>query len=262
MDFESGLNEAWTSVATFVPRLGAFLLILVVGYLVAKALSKAIDAVLERVGFDRAVERGGVKKALSNSKYDASDVVSKLVFYTLVLFVLQAAFGVFGANPISAMLAGVVAFLPKAFVAIVIVVVAAAIASAVKDVISNTLGGLSYGKALGTAASAAIVFFGVVAALQQIEVATLVTDRVVTAVLFALAGIAIVAVGGGGIQPMRAQWEKALTRMSEEAPKVREQVEASRAGFSGEPYPNEPAVPATQEIPARGGSRARTAGTR
>ena len=245
-DWSAGIEDASSRVAMFVPKLVAFLLILGLGYLVAKALAKALDALLERTGFDRAVDRGVVRKALAGSSYDASDVVAKVVFYTLLLLVLQAAFGVFGPNPISAMLTDVVAFLPKAFVAIVIVVVASVVAAGVKDVVGNTLGGLSYGKPLANAASVAVLFFGVIAALQQIEVAPLVTDRVLTAVLFAVAGIAIVAVGGGGIQPMRAQWEKALNRVEQEAPRVREQLDARAAGFA-EPYPDEPA--ATQAAP-------------
>jgi hypothetical protein len=239
-DWNQGIEDAWSRVATFVPKLAAFLLILVVGYVAVKALSKAVDTVLERTGFDRAVERGGIRRALATSQYDPSDIVSKLVFYTLLLFVLQMAFGVFGPNPVSDMLNGVVAFLPKAFVAIVIVVVASAVAAAVKDIVGNALGGLSYGRFLANAASVAILFFGVVAALQQVEVATLVTDRVLTAVLFALAGIAIVAVGGGGIQPMRAQWEKAFGKVEQEAPRIREQVQASAQGGAAEPYPAEP----------------------
>lgn len=263
MNWNEGVEAGWTRVATFVPKLLGFLLILVIGYLVVKALSRAVDAVLERVGFDRAVERGGVAKALAASKYDASDIVSRLVFYTLVLFVLQMAFGVFGPNPISEMLNGVVAFLPKAFVAIVIVVVASAIAAAVKDIVGNALGGLPYGRLLATCASVAILFFGVIAALQQIEVATLVTDRVLTAVLFALAGIAIVAVGGGGIQPMRAQWEKALNRVETEAPRIREQVQARQAGFEAEPYPVDPTATAQMETAPRlptGGATTRPRG--
>ena len=254
-DWSAGIEDAWSRVATFVPKLAGFLLILGIGYLVAKALSKTIDAVLERIGFDRAVERGGIRRALSGSRYDASDIVSKLVFYTLLLFVLQMAFGVFGPNPISDLIQGVVAFLPKAFVAIVIVVVASAIAAAVKDIVGNALGGLSYGRILATAASVAILFFGVIAALQQIEVAALVTDRVLTAVLFALAGITIVAVGGGGIQPMRAQWEKALTKVETEAPRVKEQVQAAQAqaGVASEPYPDEPVTTTTAQMPATAG---------
>ena len=99
------LSNGLSTVATFVPKLVAFLVILVIGLIVAKLIAKAVEKVLERVGFDRAVERGGVKKALDKSKYDASDIVGKIVYYALLLFVLQLAFGVFGPNPISDLLA-------------------------------------------------------------------------------------------------------------------------------------------------------------
>jgi len=120
------LTAGLAAVATFVPRLLLFLLILLIGLIVAKALSKAVDKILEKVGFDRAVERGGIKRALASSKYDASGVVGKIVYYFLVLLVLQLAFGVFGRNPISDLLTAVIAFLPRLFVALIIVVVAAA----------------------------------------------------------------------------------------------------------------------------------------
>ena len=55
-------------------------------------------------------------------KLDASDIVAKVVYYALVLFVLQFAFGVFGPNPVSDLLAGIISFLPKIVVAIIIVV--------------------------------------------------------------------------------------------------------------------------------------------
>ena len=103
---------------------------------------------LERVGFDKAVERGGVKKALAKSQYDASSILAKLGFYVLMLFVLQLAFGIFGTNPVSDLITGVIAYLPNIFVAILILVVASAIAAAVKEIVEASLGGLSYGKAL------------------------------------------------------------------------------------------------------------------
>jgi len=58
MDFGQGLTDAWRAVATFVPKLAAFLLILLIGWFVAKAVAKLVDKVLERVGFDRLLERG------------------------------------------------------------------------------------------------------------------------------------------------------------------------------------------------------------
>ena len=218
------LEDALRAVVLFVPKLVAFLVILVVGYFIAKLIGKAIDKVLERVGFDRAVERGGVKRALAKSSYDASSIVGKLVFYTLMLFVLQMAFGVFGPNPISDLLTGVIAFLPKAIVAIIIIVVAAAIATAVRELISNTLGGLSYGKVLANVAAAFILGLGIIAALNQVGIATTVTMPVLITVLATIGGILVVGVGGGLIKPMQARWEGYLHTMSRETEAIRQQV--------------------------------------
>lgn len=228
-------NDAWHSVVVFLPKLAAFLLILVVGWFIAKMLGKVVDAILERVHFDRAVERGGIKKALAKSQYDASTIVGKLVYYGLLLFVLQLAFGVFGPNPISDLLTGIIAFLPKALVAIIIVVITAAIAAAVRDFITNTLGGLSYGRTLANIAAVFIMGIGIIAALNQVGIATTVTTPILIAVLTAIVGVIVVGVGGGLIKPMQARWESYLTKAEQEAPRIRE--EAANAPSLHEPTP-------------------------
>ena len=219
---KDALNSGLTTVAIFVPKLVIFLLILIIGIFVAKAIGKALSALLTKVGFDRAVEKGGVKKALENSKLDASDFVGKLIYYTLLLFVLQLAFGVFGPNPISDLLTQVITFLPSLIVAIVIVVVASSIAAAVKVLIEGTLGGLSYGKVLANAASVFILFLGVVAALNQVGVATTVTTPILIMILATVGGVIVIGVGGGLIKPMQHRWEDYLSKAESEAPKVRE----------------------------------------
>ena len=221
---ESAVRDGFAVVAEFLPKLLLFVLILVIGILIAKAISKALNAVLEKVGFDRAVERGGVKRALSNSKMDASDIVAKLIYYTLLLFVLQLAFGVFGSNPISALLQDVIRFLPSVIVAIIIIVVAASIAAAVKSLVENAIGGLSYGKTLANIASVFILFLGVVAALNQVGVATTVTTPILIAILATVGGVIVVGVGGGLIRPMQNRWERYLQTAEREGPRMREHV--------------------------------------
>ncbi|MCG5436538.1 mechanosensitive ion channel family protein [Micromonospora foliorum] len=224
------VGDALRSVMLFLPKAVAFLAILVAGWLIAKAVLKIVEKVLERVGFDRAVERGGIRRALSRSRYDASDIVAKLVYYAVLLFTLQLAFGIWGPNPISDLLGAVISWLPRAFVAIVIVVVAAAIANAVKDIISGALGGLSYGRVLATIASVFILGLGVIAALNQIGVATAVTTPVLVAVLATIGGILVVGVGGGLIRPMQSRWESWLTRAEQESQLIAEHAQAYRAG--------------------------------
>ena len=221
------LQEAVANVAAFAPKFVGFLLILLIGYFIAKAIAKIVDKVLERVGFDRAAERGGVKQALARSQYDSSDILAKIVYYAAMLFVLQLAFGVFGPNPISDIIASIIAFLPKIFVAIVIVVVAAAIATAVREIVSSTMGGLSYGGLLANVAGGAILAIGVFAALNQLEIAPAIVNGLFYAILAVIAGSAIIAIGGGGVRPMQAKWEQMLDRAEQDAPRdevVREPV--------------------------------------
>ncbi|HEX8099800.1 MAG TPA: hypothetical protein VF660_06320 [Actinomycetota bacterium] len=227
IDFSKGLQDAWTRIATFVPKFIAFLLILLIGYFVAKILQRILNRILERVGFDRVVERGGVKKALERSKYDASDILSKIAFYIVFLFVLQLAFGVFGPNPISDLIRGIVAFLPRIFVGVVIVVITAAVATAVKEIVEAALGGLPYGRILAMLGSAAIWFVGISAALNQVEVAPEIVNGLFYAVLALVVGSAIVAIGGGGIQPMQQRWRKALSRLDQEMPKAKDEAEGA-----------------------------------
>lgn len=228
ISLSKGIEDAWAKVAAFVPRLFAFLVILVIGWFIAKTIAKIVNGVLERVGFDDAVERGGVKKALERSKYDASDVLGKIAYYAVLLLVLQMAFGVFGTNPVSTLIAGVIAFLPKLFAAIVIVIVAAAIAAAVKELVQTALGGLSYGKALAGVASAAIMATGLFAALSQLQIAPAIVNGLFYAVLAIVVGSAVIAIGGGGIKPMAAQWEKALAKVQEELPQARQEAQGAK----------------------------------
>lgn len=247
---QDALGDAMSAVATFVPKLLAFLLILIIGLFIAKAIGKVVDTVLERVGFDRAVERGGVRRALERSSYDASGIVGKLVYYALVLFVLQMAFGVFGPNPISDLLSSVIAFLPRAIVAIIIIVVAAAIAAAVRDLIGNALSGLSYGRTLANIASFFILGLGVIAALNQVGIATTVTTPILIAVLATIAGILVVGVGGGLVRPMQSRWERYLDTVETEGDRIRAQSRRSSSdrgdAYSTEPVPARAGQPASQ----------------
>ncbi len=224
---EETLRSGLATVVEFVPKLLLFLVILIVGLLIAKAISKALSKLLEKVGFDRAVERGGVKKALSKSSLDASDIIAKILYYTLLLFVLQFAFGVFGPNPVSDLLRGIIGFLPKIIIAIIIVVIAAAVAAAVKGLIQSTLSGLSYGKVLANIASIFILGIGIIAALNQVEIATTVTTPILIAVLSAIVGVIIVGVGGGLIKPMSQRWETYLNKAEAEAPRLKAEAQNS-----------------------------------
>jgi hypothetical protein len=225
VDFQAGITDAWSNVITFVPKLAAALLVLLVGYLVARVLAAVLNKVLERVGFDRAVERGGIKQALARSKYDPSDIIAKVVFWLIFLVTLQLAFGLFGPNPISDLLSGLIAYLPNVLVAILIVVIAAAIAKAVTDLLTSLLSGVSGGQVIAKGAGIAILVFAAFAALDQLRIAPRIVTGLWYAILAIVVGSAVVAIGGGGIKTMQRYWERAATTAEQRGPELTRQAQ-------------------------------------
>lgn len=214
---KDGLTDAWSLVATFVPRLLGFLLILLVGWVIARLLAKAAELVLTRTGFPRLIERAGLGGVLARSSVDVAGLIVKLVYYFVLLIALQLAFGMFGANnAVSMLLADIVAYLPRIVVAIILVVVAAAVARIVRDVVVAALGGRQFAPVLGNVAYGFLLALGVIAALNQMGIATSVTLPVLIAVLATAGGIVVVGVGGGLIRPMQARWQRWLGGIEDE----------------------------------------------
>ena len=195
LDLETPIREGFTTFLTFLPRLLGFLVILLVGYFVAK-------------------------------------VVAKLVFFAVFLPFLSAAVAALGIDALTQPLAAFIALIPKILVAIVLVVLGAVIASAAKSFIGGALGGLSYGSLLANAAAVLILFGFVKSALDQVGIATTVTTALLYTVFAAVAGVVIVGVGGGLIKPMQNRWESILDKADEEKDRVAAHV---RAQASAEP---------------------------
>ena len=229
VDIEGGLEEAWADVVTFAPKLLGFFIILLIGFLIAKALSKVVSALLERVGFDRLVERGALRQAFERNKTDASDVIGVIVFWLVFLIALQLAFGIWGPNPISDLLEGLIRYLPNVIVAVVIVVIAAVLARVLTDILEPMLGPVRGGSIIAKGAGLAILVVGVFAALDQLQVAPFVVTGLFYALLLVIVGSAVVAFGVGGIPIARTYLERWSSSMAVTARDVKAEVQAHQA---------------------------------
>ncbi|WP_344825900.1 mechanosensitive ion channel family protein [Actinocorallia longicatena] len=205
------------NVAQTGPKVLVFLCVMVIGWIIARVLRGVVQKLLNKVGFDRWVGDTPVGEGLKRSGWGASMLVAKITYWAILLVTLQMAFGVFGANPVSDLLASVVAWLPKAAVAIILVVVASAIAKVVKDLVIAATGQLSYGRLLANIAQFFILAVGIIAALNQIGVATTVTTPILVTVLATIGAILAIGVGGGLIKPMQERWERMLSRAEKDA---------------------------------------------
>jgi membrane protein required for beta-lactamase induction len=109
---------------------------------------------------------------------------------------------------------------------------------------------MPYANVLGNLAWGFILALGIIAALNQLHIAQNVLNAVLYAALAALAGIAIVAVGGGGIKTMSQRWEAAAARYDTE--KVRIAAARNTLRLTGAESQAVPADPGGEHGPASG----------
>jgi hypothetical protein len=193
---QRGLNE----LIGFLPRLIGFLVILLIGWLIARAVRALLVKALHGLGIDRALTNGSagphVARVMPHTR--PSELIGTVVFWFLFLGALAIAVSQLGIAALNNVLQSIVAYLPNVIVAILIFVLAGAIAAAVGGLVSRTLANTATGKIAATAAPVLIMGIAVFMILNQLRIASAIVDITYAALLGSVAlGLAL-AFGLGG----------------------------------------------------------------
>jgi hypothetical protein len=211
VSFSQGIEDAWSDVAQFVPKLIGALAILFVGWWVAKIIRKVVHRALTKLNFDSIVDKSGLGTYLERAGYpDSGLLLAKIVYFGIMIIVLQLAIGAFGDTAVQDVLNDLIAFIPKLFVALIIVVLTGAVANAVKGFVGPAVAHLSYGETLARVVSGAIWLIGIFAALDQIEIAQDIVDTLFTTIMASLGAILVIKFGVGGIWAARDRFWPAV----------------------------------------------------
>ena len=215
-DWRGPLEDGFRLVTDFVPKLVLFLVILLVGLLVARWIRRLVHRVLTSVRFDEYIDRSGIGGPLERAGYaDSGRFVAQIIYYLIALMILQMAFNVFGDNPITEALDGLVDWLPKLVVAIVLVIIGGLVANVVGDLVAGATAGQGYSTLVTRLAIVAVwVFFGL-AAVAQVEIGQDVVDTLTTAIFASITGILVIKYGVGGIWAARDRfWPNVYNSLS------------------------------------------------
>ena len=136
----NALNDAVRLILTFIPRVIGFIVILVVGLVIATVVSKALTLVLRKVGFDRMANRIGITRfeQRMNVKLDPAGVLGKIVYWFLLLIFLIPAADALGVPAVSSILNSLVAYIPNVFVAILVLFLGSLAGTSVADIVRGT----------------------------------------------------------------------------------------------------------------------------
>jgi hypothetical protein len=196
IDFTQPFEDAFSKLLSFIPNLLGGLVILVIGYFVAKILGNLVGRLLGRVGFDGWMERAGVSSVLqrSGTGLTASTVLGKVVFWFVFLISFTMFASALGVPEISNFMSDMLGYIPRIFAAIVIVCLAALFANFLAAIIRGATGN----ETLAKVARYAVLVYAAFAALTQLGVAVQLTGNTL---LIVLAGAALalgLAFGLGG----------------------------------------------------------------
>jgi small-conductance mechanosensitive channel len=221
------LQDALSTFLTYLPQLVGAVVILLVGYLVAKLLQAVIVRVLRSIGFNRWLERGGIRQFFdqAQTRQTPASVLGKLVFWFGFIIAITMATDALGIPQVSTVFAQLIAYLPNIVAAILILVLAALLASFVAGLVRGATGT----GVLASAARYAIIIYAVFAALTQLGIAVELTAPTFLIVLGAVALAAAIAFGLGSREVARDIVEKAYSRRGEikNGPPRREDAETA-----------------------------------
>src|SRR5579859_43578 len=133
----TSFTGALALVFAFVPKVLGFLVILLIGWLIASALSKALVFLLRKVGFDRLATRIGLTRMEQQMgvSLDAAGILGKGVYWFVFLIFLVPAVDALGLTAVSALLGQVVGYIPNVFVAILVLFLGTLVATLVADLV-------------------------------------------------------------------------------------------------------------------------------
>jgi hypothetical protein len=194
------LQRGLDQLVGFLPRLIGFLVILLIGWLIARAVKAVLVKALEGVGIDRALSSGSAGPYVARAMPDArpSQVIGTIAFWFVFLGAIAIAVSELGIAALDTFVQSIAAYLPNIVVAILIFVLAGAIAAAVSGLISRTLGDSATGRIAGTAAPVLIMGIAMFMILDQLDIAPAIVEITYIALLGSVALGMAIAFGLGG----------------------------------------------------------------
>ncbi|WBQ04296.1 mechanosensitive ion channel family protein [Kribbella sp. CA-293567] len=202
IDFTQPFEDAFGKLLGFIPNLLGGIVILAIGYIVAKVLGKLVGKLLGKVGFDQWMERAGVSGILqrSGTGLTASAMLGKVVFWFVFLISFTMFASALGVPEISAFMSDMLGYIPRIFAAIVIVCLAALFANFLAMIIRGATGN----ETLAKVGRYAVLVYAAFAALTQLGIAVQLTGNTLLIVLGGAALALGLAFGLGG-REMAAQ---------------------------------------------------------
>jgi hypothetical protein len=196
------VREMLTKVIGYLPTLVGALVILAVGWIVAKTLRQLVSRALKVTHFDRLADKAGISSILSKGglKTSANEVLSSLVYWLVIIMVLVMVVNALGLPQASKVLESLFAYIPNVIAAVFVLVVGMFLANFVSGIVRTAAGNAYLPKPEVFAAVSrwAIIIFAGTISLRELGIGTLLVTTTFNIILGGVCLALALAFGLGG----------------------------------------------------------------
>ena len=194
--------------AQFVPMFAGFLVIVLVGWLVAVVLKKVlvkvlvflkVDTLSGKINLSQLLEKGGIR-------YTLSEIIG-IIFYWLIIFVaIATAINALGLTSVSAVMDRMILYVPNIIIALFILIFGLFLSTFLSSVVvaMSVNAGISQAGLLGKIVSTIVIVFSAMIALEQLNIAAAIINAVITIILASI-GLAFAIAFGLGSKDVAAR---------------------------------------------------------
>jgi small-conductance mechanosensitive channel len=204
----TAMTALWTKIASFIPNLFGALVVVLLGFVVAKLLDTLLSKLLAKLGLDRVMGGTGLTKLMSRAgiKVPISTLVGKIVYWFVLLIFLVSAAESLGLQRVSATLDVLALYLPKVFAGALVLLVGVLLAQLANGLVRGAAEGvgLDYAAGLGRVAQGLVIIISISVAISQLEIKTDLLNHVIVIVLITV-GLAVALAMGLGSREIAGQ---------------------------------------------------------
>jgi small-conductance mechanosensitive channel len=173
--FVASLASFWTQFATFVPQLIAALLLLFLGWMLAKLARRGVMRLLTLLKFDKVTEKSGLEAFLKQADLELSvgALLGSLVYWLIILVTIVTVANSLGLQMVADLFNKVVFYIPNVIVAILVLVFGSILARFINRLVFAWLNNLEFPGALtvSTFSEYAMLVFVFFMAMEQLQIA-------------------------------------------------------------------------------------------
>lgn len=214
------LANLLTSVLVFVPRFIAALLIFGIGITLARWIRKLIVSSLEKLRLSAEVEKTPIQAFLKNADVTMriEVILGGIVYWLLILIVLQTSISVLGLTAVSTLLERVLLYVPNIISAVIILVFGVLLAGLVETLVKGAIKAVDVrsSRMLGTVTSYLVMVVAIMAAISELGIAQQFITTLFMGVVSALAIAFGLAFGLGSKDTVSKMMEEWYSRMRKE----------------------------------------------